>query len=154
MNLDHVPDHVKPALMAANANRPLAQLESPQPILDRLEKGETAIQIAESLGISKVALYKYLLRQCPEEWTAMSAAMQLAKVDDAQAILDDPIQASDNVTVARVRESAKLATWQLERVARKMYGQKDESANGVNIQVVIAPMDGETGVTIEHDSNV
>lgn len=154
MNLDHVPDHVKPALMAANANRPLAQLESPQPILDRLEKGETAIQIAESLGISKVALYKYLLRQCPEEWTAMSAAMQLAKVDDAQAILDDPLQASDNVTVARVRESAKLATWQLERVARKMYGQRDESQNGVNIQVVIAPVDGEQTVTIEHDPNV
>lgn len=150
MNLEHVPERTRAALIAANANRPLAQLESPQPILDRLEQGETAVQIAESLGISKVALYKYLLRQCPEEWQAMSAAMQLAKVDDAQQCLDDPSVQHDNVTVARVRESAKLATWQLERVARKMYGQRDESQNGVNIQVVIAPYE-PTGVTIEQE---
>jgi len=139
MNLDNVPEHVRPALIAANAGKVLASLESPQPILDRLIAGEPIASIAKDLGLSKVALYKYLLRNCPEDWASISASMQLAKIDDAQTELDDKTIEHDSVSVARVRESAKLATWQLERMARKLYGQRDESANGVNIQVVIAP---------------
>ncbi len=151
MNLEHVPDNVKAALTAANAGKPLAMLDSPQIILDRLSNGETAPQIAKDLGISHAALYQYLLRQCPDEWTALSAAKSLVKIEKAEMALDDAELTPDSVSVSRVRESARLAMWNLERVARKMYGQKDDSQNGVNIQVVISDSDDSKTVTIEHD---
>lgn len=139
MNLDNVPEHVKPALIAANAGKPLASLESPDLILQRLQDGESPMEIAQSLGVSDVALYKYLVRNCPDDWQAVSAARSLAKIEKAERELDSAELTPDSVSVSRSRESARLAMWNLERVARKMYGQRDESANGVNIQVVIAP---------------
>lgn len=154
MNLETAPDHTKAGLIAMNDGKPLAMLESPQIILDRIEHGESPMQVAKSLGVSDVALYRYLMRNCPDEWTAVSAARSLAKIEKAERELDDPELTPDGVSVSRSRESARLAMWNLERVARKMYGQRDESQNGVNIQVVIAPLESEQTVTIEHDPNV
>lgn len=153
MNLDSVPDNAKAGLIAMNSGKPLATIGI-EPILERLRAGESALSIAKDVGVHHTALYQYLLRNAPEEWLSLSAARSLVKLESAENALDDAELTPDGVSVSRVRESARLAMWNLERVARKMYGQKDESANGVNIQVVIAPVDGEQTVTIEHDPNV
>lgn len=159
MQLDNVPEHAKAGLVAMNQGKPLANLESPQVILDRVLQGESVPEIAKDIGISHVSLYNYLMRHCPDEWMHASSARQLAKVADAQdklddhdGVLDERNKCLDGATVSRVRESARIAMWQLERTARKMYGQKDDSQNGVNIQVVIQPY-SETGVVIDQSQS-
>jgi len=150
MNLDSVPDHAKAGLIAMNANKALANVQ-PDEVLDILRTGQSVSQVAKSYGISHQALYEWLLRHCPDQWVAISSARSLVKIEQAEELVDD--ENSDGLAITRAREKARMAFWQLERTARKMYGQKDESANGVNIQVVIAPMDAEPGVTIEHDAD-
>jgi hypothetical protein len=97
-----VPAHTVAALTAAHQGKPLAALNGDaEPILSRLESGESAYEIAQSLNVSDTALYAWLLRNCPEQWQAISAARQLSRIDISEREIDSSI---DNVGVSRARE--------------------------------------------------
>ncbi len=118
-----------------NAGKPLAAFEgNADEILAVFETGLPIAKVAEKYGVSHQAMYAFLLRNAPEKWAAASAAQSLVKVEQAAEDLDS---ASDSVAVARSREVARLAQWNLERMAPRMYGDVKNTANGVNIQVVI-----------------
>ena len=51
-NLEHVPANTVSGLMAMNAMKPLASLEDPDVIINRLLSGESIKDIAESYSIS------------------------------------------------------------------------------------------------------
>src|SRR3990167_10559981 len=124
--LDHVPANARAGLTAMNAGKPLAALNGDvESIIAMFESGDTALQIAGKLGITHVALYKWLLRNCPEEWQAISAAKQLVKLDECEAVWDSKYSGdarADGVTVSRTREKMKQAQWHLERANRKLFG--------------------------------
>lgn len=132
-----------------NAGKPLAQLKGDAtPILERL-KSESAKEIAESLGITRIALYDWLLRTCPDKWQAMSAARNLDRISQAEDTFDS--ESASGLDVTRARESARLASWQLERVSR-IYAAKQEINQGVQISVTIAnPLDAKQITVHEHD---
>jgi len=116
-----------------NAGKPLANLKGDATsILARLQS-ETAIQVAEDLGITTVSLYQWLLRNAPEEWQALSSAVQLDKLHTCQDTFDR--EDCDSAMTSRVREKARIAMWQLSKTS-KLYADKQESA-GMNVQVII-----------------
>ena len=146
----HIPEHTRAGLTAMNAGRPLAELQGdPSSILARLEN-ESAPAIAKSLGISDVALYKWLIQHCPGEWQAIATARQLARLDECEASLDDTT--TDGVSVSRTREKAKLAQWHLERANRKLFGDSKQEGAG-KVQIVIQRLDSQDniGVTVSGD---
>ena len=115
-----VPANIVAALTAAHEGKPLAALVgNPQTILDRLESGESAYEIAADIGVSDTALYSWLIRTCPQEWQAISAARQLSRIDISEREID---QSGDNIGISRARERAKIAQWHLERANRKLFG--------------------------------
>lgn len=128
-----------------NAGKPLATAK-PEDILLRLQT-ESAYSVAKSLGIAHVALYQWLLRNCPDDWQALSTAVQLAKLHDAQDSLDDKEVAMDSVTVSRVRESARIAMWNMSKTS-KLYADKQDN-QGLSVNIVIQRED--VAVTVDND---
>ncbi len=135
MDLSNVPAHTKAGLLAMNVDRPLAKLgtsqEIAQQVLSRYMDGETIGDIAKQLEVSPERLYIILLEHCEEDWKKAQAAK-------ASHLLDNDIReikSSDSMlALGRARESAKLHTWRLERVARRMYGQ-DQPQVQINVNV-------------------
>lgn len=119
-----------------NEGKPLATIGA-ETILERLRAGEKPVAIAADLKVSHVALYQFLIRNAPEEWASLSASRSLTKIEEAEDELGDAKLSPDGVSVARSREKARLAQWNLERMAPRMYGDTKNQGNGVNIQVVI-----------------
>lgn len=121
-------------LALIHQDRPLAAcLNDPAPILARLMAGESTKEVAESLGISSVSLFSWLVANAPEEWQAISAGKALARVEKAENDFDD--ENASQAKVNRAAQSARLATWQLERTARKLYGAPEKDGSGVAIQI-------------------
>jgi hypothetical protein len=132
-----------------NAGKALANANA-EDILERLET-ESAYNIAKSLGINRNALYAWLLRNCPEQWQSLSTAVQLGKLSDAQERLDTD-DSLDSVGTSRIRESAKIAMWQLSKTS-KLYADKQDANSGINIQVVISnPLD-QAHVVVDNPLN-
>lgn len=141
----HIPVGSRAGLRAAHIDKPLAKYAGdPTEILERLTKGESAYQIAESLGISNVNLYAWLIRHCPDEWAAISAGKSLARMEQAEADMD---AADDKVKVSKARESHRMGTWTLERVAKNLYGDAKDTS-GVVVNVVLDRSCGGT-VSVE-----
>lgn len=114
---------------------PLAAFtDNPSPILDRLAAGESVAQLATSLGISRQAVYAWLLAHCPDEWMAISASNALTRLEQAEAELGT---ADDNVKISRARELIRAAQWNVERTARKLYGDNKADASGVTVNVIL-----------------
>jgi hypothetical protein len=135
-----------------NAGKPLAMLNGDATdILQRLQT-ESARTVAKDLGITHVSLYQWLLRNCPEDWQALSTAVQLSKLTDCQDDLDDTEKTMDSATISRVRESARIAMWQLSKTS-KLYADKQDANSGINIQVVISnPLD-QAHVVVDNPLN-
>ena len=142
--------HWQPGLSVMNANKVLANTSADE-ILTRLQT-ETAIQIANSLGINRNALYAWLLRNCPEQWQALSTAVQLGKVTDYQDRLDTD-DTLDGVGTSRIREAAKIAMWQLSKTS-KMYADKQEINAGISITVNVNRDLADNSITIDQDPPV
>jgi hypothetical protein len=142
----HIPEKCRAGLAAAHQDKPLAALAGDtSQILERLIKGERAVDIAKDLGVHHTKLYAWLLRHSPEEWKAISAGKALARIEQAEEDMD---AATDQVAVSKARESHRMGAWALERVARNLYGDNKADAGGVTVQVLIA-RDGAPNVTIE-----
>lgn len=135
-------------LAVANANKPMAQFtETPEVILDRLRAGESVPELAKSIGVNHSHVYEWLLRHCPDEWTAISAAKSLHRIQKAEEDMD---AADDQVKVAKARESHRMGAWTLERVARRLYGDNKTEGGGVTINVTLDR--SCDGLTIEGQS--
>jgi hypothetical protein len=144
----HIPEHTRNGLAVANAGKPLAQhSENPEPILARLRNGESVAQVSQDLGISTIAFYAWAVRNCPDEFLAISAGRSLARIEEAEQTIDG---AEDQLGVSKGRESARLAQWNLERANRKLFGDSKADSAGVVVQVLVQ-RDGETHTSIEHD---
>lgn len=116
---------------------------SPQGILDIYLSDVPAAEIAKRFGISHQAVYAFLLRHAPDAWHECQVARALARKESAEDDLDsmrrgtysspdgEPMQV-DGVAVALARERLKAAQWDLERVCRRIYGDRIEvtGANG------------------------
>lgn len=102
-------------------------------ILARIEAGETVKQIADSFGIAHQNLYAFLLRNAPDQWQALSAGRALARYEDAMDKLE---QARDRLDLTKADKRIASSQWELERVARKIYGSSDPT-QGVAVHVHI-----------------
>lgn len=145
-HLAHVPAHCLAGLEAAHADKPLAKYQgNAEPILARLRDGEKAKAIADSIGVSDVNLYAFLLRHAPQAWMELSAGRALSRKANAEELLDD--ETADKNTISRARTTAQLAQWDLERANRKLYGEvKNDSA--VTVQVLVS-RDGDNPTAIQ-----
>lgn len=134
-----------------NADKPLATVDT-QEILDKLLSGQSVQQIANDLNITRIALYAWMLRNCPGQWLETQAAKQLSKLDECESVFDAEYSGDsrrDGIDISRTREKAKLAQWHLERANRKLFG--DSKAEGAGkVQIVIQRLDStdNVGVTI------
>jgi transposase-like protein len=146
----HIPEKCKAGLMVANADKPLAQYtENPERILAQLRGGKSVKTLASEFGISATAFYAWLVRNCPDEFLAISAGRSLSRIEQAEEDLDT---AEDQLAVSKARESARLAQWNLERASKKLYGDSKQEQSGITVQVLIA-RDGSTSpnVVIDHE---
>jgi len=158
----HIPPNTRAGLAAANHGKALAALQGDyEPILDRLLAGESASQVAQSLGINRVSLYAWLIRHCPEQWQAIAAARQLSRLDECEDTLDGEIAINeegkvdvrlDGAIVTRARDKARMAQWHLERANRKLFGDSKQEGAG-KVQIVIQRLDNQDniGVTVSGD---
>lgn len=146
MDLTNVPENTKAGLIAMNAGKPLAEADA-NIILKRYEQGEGIETIANDLGITPPAIYRYLARHAQEDWKEYQAANALHEYQIAE---DQLRTASDGVTLSRARELVKSQQWKLERVLRKIYGQ---DAPSVNIQINLGEI-GEQIKALEQDLGV
>ena len=118
----------KASLEAMNANAPLAQPGALQTVLESLEQGHSVSKIAKSHKVTDFAVYKALVRNCPEEWMAIQAAKAHVERDKAKREIE---VASDGVQVSRGRELNRIAEWTLERTCRSIYGDKLTISNEI-----------------------
>lgn len=137
------------ALAINHADKPLARLMGDtSQILARLMAGEKPKQVAESLGVSREALNSYLLSHAPEEWRAISTGKSLARMEDAQELIET---AEEQIDINRGRELGKLAGWHMERMLPKLYGVRDApGTGGISININVDPTCGGS-VTIDQD---
>ena len=156
--LERVPPNARAGLVVMNAGKPIAD-HGLQPIMDRFERGESIMQIAQDLGISHGAIYRAIIRQIPDEWQQYRSAKALGQLDQAE---NDLSRATDGVTVSRVREQIKMAQWQLERTCRSIYGDKLQveqagQAPIFHITVVhapqIAPHNDQSAVIVDNSDS-
>lgn len=97
----------------------------PQPILDRIHRGESLRTIAADLGVSNVGLRAWLLREDAEQYQHVITAALALRVAEADEELDS---ASDNISIARAREQCRFSRMDLERRRPLLYGQKAQQA--------------------------
>jgi len=142
-----IPANTRAGLAAMNHDKPLAKIDDVDDILDQLRTGKSVIELAASIGISHQALYEWLIKRCPEDWQAIQAARQLARLDDCEQVFDN--EGADGLAISRTREKTKLAQWHLERANRKLFGDSKSEGAG-KVQIVIQRLDStdNVGVTI------
>lgn len=129
--------HQVNGLARSHQDRPLARLMgNAAPILTRLMSGDSPKQIAADLGISREALNAWLLTHAADEWRAIAGGKALIRQQDAEETLET---ADNQLDVAKGRELARVASWTLERLVPKLYGQpgKDGSNGGIVINVSV-----------------
>lgn len=131
----HIPEKCRNGLAVANEGKPLAEFsKDPELILARLRGGESVAAVAADLGVSATAFYAWAVRNCPDEFLAISAGRSLARIEVAEQTIDD---AEDQLAVSKGRESARLAQWHLERASRKLFGDSKAESGNVTVQVLI-----------------
>ena len=142
--------HWMNGLEAMNKGRPLAELnQDPAPIIAELRTGKNVPTLALELGVSHQALYEFLLRYAPEDWQSLQAARQLSRLDECEQVFDSPQDEDvrkDGIAVTRAREKSRMAQWHLERANRKLFGQKVDIEQNVNINQHLTVMLAPTGL--------
>ncbi len=131
---------------------PLANV-NPFDILDKYEDGLEIRLIAERLGVSNVAIYKHLIKRCPDEWISTQAARALDDYETAKQELDDldgKTCTSQSVTLAVAR--VKHYEWLLERTLRRLYGQslQVDVAQTVDVRIAVNEAKRRAGLVIDN----
>ena len=145
-----VPANARAGLEKMQAMQPLARYAGDAtPILNRLLAGESIRQIADSHNISPVAVYTWLYRNAPEDWQAIMAGAQSNRLDTADEIYDRQYSGdarADGINISRAREISRNAQWHLERANRKLFGQKVDIDQNININQHLTVMLAPTGL--------
>ena len=104
-------------------NQNALQKLDPQPILDRLQNGESLRQIAADIGVHNTAIRAWLLREDREQYQHVITAALTHRVAEADDALDG---ANDMISIARAREQARFSRMDLERRRPQLYGVKQQ----------------------------
>ena len=102
---------------------------NPHEVLDKYLTERTTSQIAQSYGVSRKALVRWLREVVPDEWNKVQLVRALIRKEDG----DEGIEgACDALSLARAREMLRSGQWDLERLDRKNYGQDTQIAININ----------------------
>jgi len=149
----------KPSSPRRNNGSFLAKLSNnPDDILAALrtyQSGATLQQIADQHGVTKQAVYGWLLGELGGEQHTMLVTQALtSRIANADCMLETANNALD---LARGREMARNARMDLERRRSSLYGQKQEITHNVQpILVINAPVAAPKlveGEVIENDND-
>ena len=117
--------------------------------IPQLANGVSTEIIAASYGITGRTLRNWLISDPDAEQAR--ADYLTAKLMDATDAIDD---AQDVFPLARAREQFKAWSWIAERRLPSRFASKNESNNGVNIQVNIVNPNDTTTVQLDNPLNV
>jgi hypothetical protein len=95
----------------------------PQAIVQRYIAGEKIKDMAHQYGVSRIAMYHFLLRHVPEDWMAAQKAKAFAMKEQGEDLITD---AADPLELGKGREQLRAGQWDLERVDRKNYGRDEQ----------------------------
>ena len=102
-------------------------------VLQRYLSDESTKEIAASLNITRQALGAWLLQIAEDEWVAAQVARAVARKEKAD---EDMEVAADGLALARAREQLKSAQWDLEKLFRRLYGDKVQIEHGINLDTL------------------
>ena len=108
----------------------------PREVLERYLSEPRTSQIAESYGVTRSNLVRWLREVVPDEWKQVQIVRALIFKEDGNEGLDN---ADNALMLARAREMVKSAQWELERLDSKNYGAKQEVTvvNEVRLETVL-----------------
>ena len=139
MDLDNVPEHARPGLLAMNATArlPEEQKKLAADAIDLMREGMLLGQIAERLGCSTGRVSQLVMDFYPEEWKKAKTAANMIRYEKAQQEFDndgtDPEKGSlDGLKLAYARERAKFAHIMLQATRRDMFDLSDKTAVNIN----------------------
>lgn len=102
---------------------------NPQGLVARFLAGETIRKMAKQYGVSRIAMYQFLLRNVPEEWVEAQRARAYAVKEDGEDRIE---KAKNPLQLQKGKEQASGGRWDLERLWRKVYGRDNPEIN-INI---------------------
>lgn len=118
--------------------------------------GERLQEVADGYGLSLPRLYAYLLEHQEIDWKTAQVGVAIDRLERAKADLETAQSMQD---IARARELAKLAQWDLERVCRRVYGTDPPVQFNINLDLGsvsdrIAELEREllSQTALQHDS--
>jgi hypothetical protein len=116
-----------------------------QTAIQRYLDGERIEDIAPTYGLSAKRLYAYLTEHAEAEWKSAQVGASLERLEEAKTEMNAATTMQD---VARAREKARLAQWDLERVCRRIYGSDAPATLGqgtvtisINLNAAALPVD-------------
>lgn len=138
--LAQVPEKTRKGLAKMNANAAFSSkpIEEQQRIiqqtLERALNDERLEDIAKDFGLARSTLNYNLLAHANDEWRDTQAARALTNLQDAERAL---IDAADGLALGRAREQLKSAQWALEKLHRRLYGDKLDVQHSGQISVTV-----------------
>lgn len=103
-----------------------------QDALERLERGETTDQIAKSHSVEPRTLRSWLLVDCPPEAEHQRARYVAGRIQQA---IEEIEGATEQIPLARARESFRSWAWIAERRLPHLFAQKQEVKLDVNVNL-------------------
>ncbi len=94
-----------------------------QSLIRRYLDGDTMLDLAAEHNVTRPRLYQILLGHAPEQWREAQVAHAVERLEQAKKGID---ASTDVLMLARARESAKIAQWELERLLKRIYGPSQE----------------------------
>ena len=113
---------------------PQGKEELMRSVIARYLTGERVEDLAKEYGCSRWTLNQALVTHAEEAWRDAQCARAVARLADAEDMLDN---ARDAFDLAKGREILKSAQWQLERVYRRIYGTDNPNLNQPAIHISI-----------------
>ena len=136
-----------------NALQTLTKVD-PQVVLARYIGEERTQDIAQSYGVSRVALNTWLRKVAEEEWKDAQVARGIERKEKAEDALD---AATDMFQVNKAQAQLKAAQWDLERTYRRVYGDRAELVTVPQIEIRIGIDRGDSApntITIPAETRI
>ena len=104
-------------------------------VIARYRTGESMLSIAQDSPVKARQLYNWILKEVGEEqYRDIQTECLMNRVADADT---DLLKAEDTVQVARAREVARFARFDLERRRPALYGPKQEVNSSQRITIIV-----------------
>mgnify|MGYP003394623358 CR=1 FL=1 len=137
--------HKAPPRRLDTATGAIPSTLTPEAVIERYLTESTTSQIAQSYGVSRKTLVRWLVEQRPKEWKQVQVIRALCRKDDGDEGLE---VACDALSLARAREQLKSAQWDLERLDHTNYGMKQE-VTVKNEEHITLVLEGDVQALIE-----